>query len=144
MKYRNAAAQRGFTLIEVMVVVVVVAILAAVALPNYTAYVQRGYRAQAMATLLQYANWMQQQYTINGSYQLGGTALTLPASINTSTKYGFTINNSAAATYVLWATPVNASDKCGTFTLDNTGKRGVVIGGSAGSATVTADCWAGK
>lgn len=144
MKYKIAAMQRGFTLIELMIVVVVIALLAAVALPNYTRYVQRGNRAQAMATLLQYANWMQQQYTINSSYQPGGTALTLPASINTSTKYTFTINASTPTTYTLWAAPANTSDICGTFTLNNTGARGVQISGASGSATVIANCWAGK
>lgn len=138
MKYCNIFAQRGFTLIEVMIVVVVIAILAAVAMPNYTRYVQRGYRAQAMASLLQDANWMQQQFTVNNSYP--ATTAVLPQ--NGNPKYNITINASTASTFTLWAAPVT-NDKCGTFTLDNTGLRNTRGDGATPIATA-ADCWAGK
>jgi len=138
MKRRNVSTQSGFTLIEVMIVVVVIAILAAIAVPNYTRYVQRGYRAQAMASLLQDANWMQQQFTINNAYP--ATTAALPQ--NGNPKYNITINASAAGTFTLWATPVT-NDKCGTFTLTNTGQRGVG-GDSTSPAATAADCWAGR
>jgi type IV pilus assembly protein PilE len=138
MKDRNVFAQPGFTLIEVMVVVVVIAILAAVAVPNYTQYVQRGYRAQAMASLLQDANWMQQQFTANNSYP--ATTAVLPQ--NGNPKYNIVINASTASTFTLSATPVT-NDKCGTFTLDNTGLRSTKGDGATPVAT-PADCWAGK
>lgn len=138
MKYRNVSTQRGFTLIEVMIVVVVIAILAAVAVPNYTQYVQRGFRAQAMASLLQDANWMQQQFTVNNSYP--ATTAVLPQ--NGNPKYSITINASSASTFTLWATPAR-NDKCGTFTLDNTGLRSTRGDGTTPLATA-ADCWAGK
>lgn len=142
MKHKNVlSAQRGFTLIEVMIVVVVVAILAAVALPNYTQYVQRGNRAQAMATLLKYGNWMQQQYTINNSYQPGGNALSLPAFADAGSKYTFSIDKSSAGSFTLEAKPAT-NDKCGTFLLDNTGKRDIRDGNAP--AATAADCWAGK
>lgn len=51
--------QHGFTLVEILVVVVIVAVLAAIALPNYQRYIQRGHRAQARAGLLQAAHWME-------------------------------------------------------------------------------------
>ncbi|MFJ2987965.1 type IV pilin protein [Collimonas sp. NPDC087041] len=143
MKYRNASPMpRGFTLIELMVVVVVVAILAAVAIPNYTQYVQRGYRAQAMATLLKHANWMQQQYTVNSSYrQPDGSTLSLPVISDSGTRYAYKINASTSSTFELTATPT-PNDKCGTFSLDNTGKRGAT-GGKAPAASAV-DCWAGR
>ncbi|WP_061541441.1 type IV pilin protein [Collimonas fungivorans] len=142
MKFRNANKQRGFTLIELMIVVVVISILAAVAVPSYRSYVQRGDRAGAMAALLQYANWMQQQYTVNNSYQPGGAALTLPAMpASANPKYAFTISASSASTFTLSAAPVK-NDKCGTFLLDNTGTRTTKNG--ATPAASTADCWAGR
>ncbi|NKI72653.1 prepilin-type N-terminal cleavage/methylation domain-containing protein [Collimonas pratensis] len=142
MKHRNVASmQRGFTLIEVMVVVAVVAILAAVAVPNYAQYVQRGNRAQAMATLLKYGNWMQQQYTINNSYQPGGNALSLPVFADAGSKYAFAIRSSSVSGFVLEAVPAT-NDKCGTFLLDNTGKRDSEKGEAP--AATSADCWAGK
>ena len=50
--------QRGFTLIEVMIVVAVVSILTAIAMPSYNEYIRRGHRADARAGLLQAAQWM--------------------------------------------------------------------------------------
>ena len=44
---------KGFTLIEVMIVVAIVGILAAIALPSYNEYIRRGHRAEARAALLQ-------------------------------------------------------------------------------------------
>jgi type IV pilus assembly protein PilE len=140
MKCGKLSTQRGFTLMELMLVVAVVAILAAVAVPSYTQYTLRGYRAQAMAELLKYANWMQQQYTINNTYRepVGGGPLILPAS--ESSKYDFAIDVSTPSTFTLSATPKN-NDKCGTFTLDNTGRRDVRSGTAPPDA---ANCWAGR
>ena len=64
--YKNP--QQGFTLIEMMIVVVVISILAAVAYPSYTEYVRRGYRAEARAGLLQAAQWMERASTATGAY----------------------------------------------------------------------------
>jgi len=142
MQYRDAfSGQRGFTLIEIMITVAAVAILAAIALPSYTQYVQRGNRAQAMAALLKYGNWMQQQYTISNSYQPGGAALALPADADAGTRYVFSISASTASSYTLQAVPV-ANDKCGTFRLDNTGKRDTKDGKAPAAAAT--DCWAGR
>ncbi|AIY43275.1 Type IV pilus biogenesis protein PilE [Collimonas arenae] len=133
--------QRGFTLIEVMITVAVVAILAAVAVPNYTQYVQRGNRAQATATLLKYANWMQQQYTINNSYLSGGKPLSLPTWGDIGSKYTFSVSDSNASSFTLQAVPVT-NDKCGTFLLDSTGKRSTDK--AKAPAATAADCWASR
>lgn len=135
--------QRGFTLMEVMIVVVVIAILASIAVPSYTQYVQRGYRAQAMASLLKHANWMQQQYTINNSYlQPDGSLHTLPANSDPGSKYTFAIDDSTtSSSFILMAVP-GTKDKCGTFVLDNTGKRDRKD--AKAPAATAADCWAGR
>lgn len=62
------AAGRGFTLIELVVAMVVIAILAAVAIPNYSAYVTRSKRSAAKTVLLDTANFLERAYTTNGCY----------------------------------------------------------------------------
>lgn len=65
---------RGFTLIELMVVITVLAILAAVAIPNYTAYVTRSKRAGAKTVLLDAAAQLERNYSTNGCYNKNTTA----------------------------------------------------------------------
>jgi type IV pilus assembly protein PilE len=73
-------APRGFTLIEVMVTVAIVAILSAVALPAYTAYVQRARVPAALDGLSAYLTRMEQRYQDVGNYaNAGNCAVALPA-----------------------------------------------------------------
>ena len=58
----------GFTLIELMIVVAIVAFLASIALPSYRNFVVRANRAEAVADLSELASWLERQYTIFGSY----------------------------------------------------------------------------
>ena len=65
---------RGFTLIEVMIVVVIISILAAIAYPAYQSQLQQSRRIDAQTALLELAQYMERYYTTNGSY----TGATLP------------------------------------------------------------------
>ncbi len=74
---------RGFTLIELMVAVAIVAILASVALPSYSAYVQRSRVPAALEGLNSYATRMEQRFQDGGSYAAGGAcAVAVPAVTN--------------------------------------------------------------
>jgi len=138
-------AVRGFTLIEVMVGVAVVAILAAIAIPSYSAYVIRGKRAEGKTALLQAAQAMERIYTQSGCYSFtstpcAGTQVTAPPAASPADYALSFLAGPAAQSYSLMATPTTFTDTdCGALTLDNTGAKGA-LGGSA-SAAVAQQCW---
>lgn len=134
------ARSKGFTLIEVMIVVAIVAILAAIALPSYNEYIRRGHRADARAGLLQAQQWLERAATATGVYPTS-----LPASLTWSgdgtKRYDIALAAGATnAAFTLTATPKGAQvgDKCGTYTLTHTGLRGA--NGVTSGAIVT-ECW---
>jgi type IV pilus assembly protein PilE len=144
----RARTPRGFTLIELMIVVAIIAILASLAYPSYRDSVARGRRADAKAALLEAAQWTERQYTVSNTY-----VATLLTSLNQSPKgagsvavydiaYVTTPSASApsATQFFLQATPRSggsmASDKCGSFIVDQKGDKTT----SGGTATA-AQCW---
>ncbi|MDD2690414.1 MAG: type IV pilin protein [Simplicispira sp.] len=133
--------QKGFTLIELMIVVAIVGILSAIAYPSYTEYIARGHRAEARANLLQAAQWMERAATANGTYPTASSAASAIAALEAQLKmdrYGIKVDSANGSSYTLTATPKGAQlkDKCGSYTLTQSGKRDVA------SATLSvADCW---
>lgn len=93
--------QNGFSLVELMIVVVIVAILASVALPAYQDYVIRGKLSEATSNLADARVKMEQYFQDNRTYDAGGC----PASVSTSSDYfTYTCTNLATDTYLLTAT----------------------------------------
>ncbi len=134
----------GFTLIEVMIVVAIVGILAAVAYPSYQEHVRKTKRADAQAALMELSQFMERFYTANGRYlDADGDAPDLPFDAapkdggSKSYDLAFAEDSPTANSYSLEAVPTGsmADDKCGTLTLSNTGAKGQDAG-----ATL-ADCW---
>ena len=121
---------RGFTLMELMIVVAIVGILAAIAIPSYQSQLRKGRRADAQAYMMELAN-LEQQYLLDArNYLVGsGAANTLkPTPTTISNFYTVTIDPSAPATppyFLITATPVSGSQqvKDGPLTLDATGAK---------------------
>ncbi len=157
--YRHRHKRRhGFTLLELMIVVSIIGILAAIALPNYTEYIARGRRLGAKTELLMAQQWMERLYSESYSYEqdAAGTALATlwtsqPFSTSPRTGEGapaYTLSATAtASTYTLTATRTGAAsgDKCGDFTLDHTGLKSIAANTYsshyASLAAAVQDCW---
>ena len=135
---------RGFTLIELMIVVAVVGILSAIAYPSYTEYVRRGHRADARAGLLQAQQWLERAATATGTYPTAALPDAFTWASETSKRYTIALTSPTTTSYTLTAAPKNpgpqASDKCGTYTLSNTGLRGA-NGKTSTQSGYDTDCW---
>ena len=140
------AGTRGMTLIELMIVVAVIALLGAVALPAYQDSVRKAHRADAKAALTTAAQRLERFYTENSRYDTAtaGPLGTETISTLTENRYYTVALGVIAETrnaYTLTATPqgAQASDSCGSFTLNQRGDRGVVP--PAGSTLTSTECW---
>ena len=154
---RGSRATAGFTLVELMVTIIVLAIIVTIGVPSYSNQVRKSHRTEAKTALLDLASREERFFSTNGAYtndagQLGYATSTgntlfqynvgsnyyqlsacVGANIPTSCTAAQATNT--AATYLLTAAPVGAQTKdttCGTFTLDNTGVQ---------SAAATSGCW---
>ena len=123
----------GFTLIELMVTVAIVAILAAVALPSYQSHVLRANRSAATSFLMEVANMQERYYLDARAYAADMAALGASTPNEISARYTITTSGNNAATppsYTVTAVPkgAQASDSCGTLTLNSKGEKGYASG----------------
>jgi len=142
MKYTRT---RGFTLVELMIVIAIIGILAAIGYPTYQDQVRSTRRADCEGVLMEAANAIERFYTANGTYTgaTAGTNFPNRCPIDGGTAFyniGVAIPG-AGTSYLLTATRAagpQASDKCGNLTLSNTGKKDVA---SASTGYDANNCW---
>jgi type IV pilus assembly protein PilE len=129
---------RGFTLIEIMIVVAVIAIIATIALPAYQSSIRKSKRTDAKAGLVDAAAKLEQYYLDNKSYTTDMTKLGFTAASGVDTSdahYKMTVTASSgctiAACYTVTAVPQGdqTSDTCGTLTVNSMGIK------------TPSDCW---
>lgn len=131
--------QRGFTLIELMITVAVLAILSTIAYASYQSFVLKSRRAAAATCLQERAQFMERYYTTHLTY---ATAPNPPAQCDSEVSPFYAVSfavDPTAKDYTLQAAPQGAQlkdTKCGTLTLTAKGVRGTSVSGTSAS-----DCW---
>ncbi|MEO7917201.1 MAG: type IV pilin protein [Dokdonella sp.] len=131
---RDIGPVRGFTLIELMITVAVIAVLAAIAFPSYQDQVRKSRRGDAKALMMDLTQQFERRFTTDRTY-LNATALcgqSVPSPTTGTARYLLT-PVCTASTYAITATPqgTQASDPCGTMTVNQFGAR----------TPTTAGCW---
>lgn len=129
--------QRGFTLVELMVTVAVVAILAGIALPSYNAYITRSRIPAGLEALTSYAMRMEQVFQDTGSYGASTCSVALPTAAN------FTVSCTVSgAGQGFTATATGTSLLSGyTYSIDHNATRRTV---AHPKGTPSTDCWSMK
>jgi type IV pilus assembly protein PilE len=144
--------QKGFTLIELIIAIVIIGILASIAIPSYLESVMKSKRTQAQVAITGLAQALERNFTNTNTYATKPDSTSTVDASNQPTIYPAAVPPSGTAFYTLTivipaggasytisATPIAggqmAGDKCGAFTYTSSGAQGVT-----GTAAVT-DCW---
>jgi type IV pilus assembly protein PilE len=121
------AKQRGFTLIELMIVIVIIGILAAIAVPNYQAYLIKSGRTAAQAQMMDIANREQQFLIANRAYVDMATVVASGFSLEESVRSRYTptiaLGTGAVPSFTITFTAIGAQVSDGDLTLNSAGAK---------------------
>lgn len=111
----------GFTLVELMVVLVVVGILGALAYPNYTQYVLRTHRVEAQGALMEAVLQMERYYTDEYTYEDANLSVLGVNKNTTQGRYALSLSDLSENTFTITATPqgAQAQDMCGALSVNH-------------------------
>lgn len=132
---------KGFTLIELMITVVIIAVLAGIAYPSYQSYTIRANRTEGITLLNDAAARQERFFSQNNQYATTTAQLGMTSASSRNNLYQLAINRPTTSQYTLTAQPIGSQIQdatCGSLTLDQTGVRGAA-GGTV--ATTVATCW---
>lgn len=137
-------AVRGFTLIELMIVVAIISILVAIAIPNYNDYVTRSKITEAVGTLSDLRVRMEQYFQDNRFYNADGSAgdatcgsVTQAATAN----FTFACATANSGQTYLWSATGTGSMTGFTYTVNQTNTRTTTIAAGAAWPAVAQNCW---
>lgn len=141
---------KGFTLIELMITLVIAGILTTIAVPGYKDYLVRGRRSDGQAALLDLASQMERHYSERNTYAGATIGTAGPDDVRSSNQspeawYTLSIPVQTASGFTLKATPNGAqatSDTaCQSLTLTSLGVKGIAAGSGGAPTGSTTKCW---
>lgn len=138
-----SASRRGFTLVELMIVVAIVAVLATMAYPSYTDYLRRSHVQEAPATLLAYRARMEQYYHDNRSYANSGGQCAVPAPVAPEAeRFRYDCSTSSAGQgYTATATGSSSTVTGLAYSIDQRNNRSTTCTGCAWNFSDVQNTW---
>jgi type IV pilus assembly protein PilE len=129
-------SNRGFTLIEIMIVIAIIGIVITIGYPSLTEYMKKARRTEIASLLSEQAQILERHYSKSNVYSsvtglsTGNDFYTITATTLTDQAFTLTAGRRTGSSM--------ATDKCGDFRIDNTGKRDIV---NAAAGVTAKDCW---